>query len=82
MTNKKGMGAALTLVISIVVLIVVALALITMTSGNVAKVGDISKENTNIADCGICKTSKCIGVESGIGKTVTCDSCDPIDVEC
>ena len=80
MTNKKGMVAALTLVISIVVLIVVALALITMTSGNVANVDGIAKENTNTASCGICKSSKCIGVEPG--KFVTCDSCNPTDIEC
>ena len=74
MTNKKGMGAALTLVISIVVLIVVALALITMTSGNVAKVDGIAKENTNIASCGICKSSKCIGVEPDT--EVDCTACE------
>ncbi|NOR85278.1 hypothetical protein GQ473_04110 [archaeon] len=73
MTDKKGMGAALTLVISIVVLIVVALALITMTSGNIAKVGGIAGDNTDTASCGICKTSKCIGVAPET--EVDCPSC-------
>ena len=74
MINKKGMGAALTLVISIIVLIVVALALITMTSGNLVKVGGMAGSETDTAGCGICKTSKCLGIESG--EEVDCTACE------
>ena len=80
MINKKGMGAALTLVISIVVLITVAMALIMMTTNSVSDVSDIAGDNTDRAKCNICKSSNCIGVDAG--KTVTCDSCSPTDVEC
>ncbi len=77
---KKGMSAAMTLVITIIVLIVVALALITLTASSVGDVGEISTENTNTAACGICKSSKCVGVDSG--ETVECESCDPTTVTC
>ena len=78
MTNKKGMGAALTLVISIVVLITVAMALIMMTTGSVSDVSTIAKDNTNTASCNICKASKCVGGAT----TVTCASCPTTTITC
>ncbi|MCK4550647.1 MAG: hypothetical protein KAT91_01715 [Candidatus Aenigmarchaeota archaeon] len=72
---KKGMSAAMTLVITIIVLIVVALALITLTASSVGDVGEISSENTDTAACGICIASKCVG-NSGTTLTVTdCPDC-------
>lgn len=73
---KKGITAAMTLVITIIVLIVVALALITLTASSVGDVGVISEDNTNDAACGICKSTKCVG---NSGTTLTIDDCPTCD---
>lgn len=85
--HKKGMSAALTLVITMVVLIVVALALITITTGNLGGYGGNADQQNTDSSCKIWKAAACTGEKSGTAvthptiSTCTC-TCDGKSIKC
>jgi len=89
MRDKKGMSAALTLVIAAVILIVVAVLLLSLTSGGLGKLSVFSKKNTDIylkkkSECMTCVSAYCAGHPSASLDDATsfCDSCSGLSVTC
>lgn len=67
------MSMALTLVISIVVLIVVSLAVISITTGNVAQTGQNTQNTQRETFCDIAIRTECGTLSPGASYSVTCD---------
>ncbi len=89
MRNKKGMSAALTLVIAAVILIVVAVLVLSMTTGGLGKFNLFSNKNTNPyirakAECSTCVRTYCAAHISYTLDQATdfCDSCEGLTVSC
>ena len=89
MKEKKGMSAALTLVIAAVILIVVAVLVLSVTTGGLGKFNLFSNKNTHPyiqakAECSTCIRTYCAAhIMSSISDAQDfCDSCDGLTVEC
>lgn len=86
MKSRKGMGMALTLVVTAVVLIVISLVIITMVTGGLSKFGasnnqqmeDASESTTSAIAIAHCNAQKAVGNETCCVASYADISCDKI----
>lgn len=72
--SRKGISAALTVIITIIVLITVAMAVIMLVTGGLGTLGTTTGKTSTQADCQICVRVACFGKATGTSVADVCST--------